>query len=253
MNQTTLTPEARATIEAGIKNFPFWYHRIELAEGLLTPGWAPIDPRAYQVPESLAGLRVLDVGAWDGYWSFEALRRGAREVVAIDDFSDFLGTLETRQRKGWETFDFCREALGYGEDRCKRIEMSVYDVTEEKLGRFDVVFCFGTLYHLRHPLLALDRLGAVCAGEIYIESAICDDFSPYQGGFGHGYPGSHMVMEFYPAKEYSNNETNWWAPSLNCLASMVFAAGFPKVDYWKLMPKAEQLAYCRGFVIGVKA
>jgi len=253
MDQIPLTPEARAALEAGIQNFPFWYHRIELAEGLVTPGWAPIDPRAYQVPESLDGLRVMDVGAWDGYWSFEALRRGAREVVAIDDFSDFLGSLETRQRKGWETFDFCRATLGFGEDRCKRIEMSVYDVTEEKLGRFDVIFCFGTLYHLRHPLLALDCLGAVCDREIYIESAICDDFSPYQGGFGHGYPGNHMVMEFYPAKEYSNNATNWWAPSLNCLASMVFAAGFPKVDYWKLVVKAEQLPFCRGFVIGMKA
>ena len=252
MIQTPLTPEARTALEAGMKNFPFWYHRIELAEGIVTPGWAPIDARAYQVPERLDGLRVLDVGAWDGYWSFEALRRGAREVVAIDDFSDFLGKLENRDRKGWETFDFCREALGYDEDRCKRIEMSVYDVTEEKLGRFDVVFCFGTLYHLRHPLLALDCLGAVCDHEIYIESAICDDFSPHQGGFGRGYPGSHMVMEFYPTKEYGNNETNWWAPSVNCLASMVFAAGFSKVEFWKLMPKPEQLAFCRGFAKGTK-
>lgn len=251
MIQTPLTPEAKAALEAGIKEFPFWYHRIELAEGVVTPGWAPLEAKAYQLPDRLDGLRVLDVGAWDGYWSFEALRRGAREVVAIDDFSDFLGKLETRQRKGWETFDFCREALGYGEDRCKRIEMSVYDATEEKLGRFDVVFCFGTLYHLRHPLLALDRLGAVCDHEIYIESAICDDYSPHQGGFGRGYAG-HMVMEFYPKKEYGNNETNWWAPSLNCLASMVYAAGFHKVEYWKLIPRAGQLAYCRGFSKGTK-
>src|SRR3546814_10478593 len=72
---------------------PFWYHRIELPYGIVTPGPNPLNPNVYRVPEDLSGRRVLDVGAWDGYWTFEALRRGAREVVAIDDFSDHLGQL----------------------------------------------------------------------------------------------------------------------------------------------------------------
>jgi tRNA (mo5U34)-methyltransferase len=203
-----VTPE-RDTLAEAVKAFPYWYHRIELPGGVVTPGWAPLSKESYGVPADLTGLRVLDVGAWDGFWTFEALKRGAREVVAIDDFSDFLGSLEQRDRKGWETFDFCRDALGFDERICKRIEMSVYDIDEARLGRFDVVFCFGVVYHLRYPMLAIDRLAAICDRAIFMESAILDDFSPYRGGFGAGYPGGQMVMEFYPEDQYGGNNTNW--------------------------------------------
>lgn len=235
-----------------IKAIPFWYHKIELPYGIVTPGWAPIDPAAYGIPADLTGRRVLDIGAWDGYWTFEALKRGAKEVTAIDDFSDYLGSLNRSDRKAWESFDLCRSALGYSENTCKRIEMSVYDVSEGNLGLFDTIFFFGTVYHLRHPLLALDKISAVCTGEIYVESAILDDYSPYRGGLGHGYPGQQMIMEFYPGKQYGNNETNWWAPTLFCLMSMAYAAGFKKVDGWKLSENPQHLSLCRGFVKGSK-
>ncbi|MBS1713335.1 MAG: DUF1698 domain-containing protein [Armatimonadetes bacterium] len=239
-------------LQSSVGSFPFWYHRIELPGGVTTPGWAPICPPAYMIPADMTGMRVLDVGAWDGYWTFEALKRGAKEVVAIDDFSDYLGSLEEDDRKAWGTFDLCREALGYGEDVCKRIEMSVYEVTEDRLGRFDVVFFFGTLYHLRHPLLALDFLSAVCDREIFIETAVLDDFSPYQGGLGKGYPGGQPLMEFYPNNEYGDNTTNWWAPSLACLGLMTMSAGFPDVKVWKLSDQPTELPHCRGFCHGVR-
>jgi len=241
-----------ATLRKKVAEIGFWYHRIHLPGGVTTPGENPLSMDAYQVLPDLTGKRVLDVGAWDGFWTFECLKRGAREVVAIDDFSDYLGKLAPEERHAWRSFDLCREALGYGEDRCKRVEMSVYDVSEEKLGRFDLVLFFGTLYHLRHPLLGLDRVGAVCDREIIVESAISDDFSPYRGGFGGGYPGTQMVMEFYPTTEYSGNITNWWAPTLQCMAGMVFAAGFPQVQAWKLSDKPTHLGLCRGFVKGRK-
>lgn len=232
---------------------PYWYHRIELPHGVVTPGWAPHDLDRYRIPADLSGLRVLDVGAWDGFWSFEALKRGACEVVAIDDFSDFLGKLSERDRKGWETFDLCKAALGHDDRICQRREMSVYDVSEAELGRFDIVFCFGVLYHLRHPLLALDRLSALCDRAIYIESAILDDFSPYRGGFGRGYPNGQMVMEFYPDDQYGGNHTNWWAPTLHCLGHMVRASGFDQVEAWKLDEGTPpHLSRCRGFVHGQK-
>jgi len=235
-----------------IKAIPYWYHRIELPYGIVTPGWAPINPLSYRIPDAFDGKRVLDIGAWDGYWTFEALKRGAKEVIAIDDFSDYLGSLDKSQRSAWESFDLCRSALGYSEDRCKRIDMSVYDIAKKNLGLFDIVFFFGTVYHLRHPLLALDKISALCRDEIYIESAILDDFSPYRGGLGHGYPGQQMVMEFYPGKQYGHNETNWWAPTLYCLMNMTFAAGFQKVEGWKLTDNPQQLSFCRGFVKGRK-
>jgi tRNA (mo5U34)-methyltransferase len=240
-----------AQLERKVAEFPFWYHRIVLPGGVVTPGLNPLNVKVYGIPDDLTGMRVLDVGAWDGYWSFEALRRGAREVVAIDDFSDYLGQLDGSDRRAWETFDFCREALGHDPALCQRTELSVYDVSEERLGRFDVVFFFGTLYHLRYPLMALDRLAAVCDGTIFVESQICDDYSAHRGGLGSGYPDDHMVMEFFPNDELAGNDTNWWAPSLLCLGHMIRAAGFGSVEAWKLVKgKPDKIGYCRGFARG---
>ncbi|MCA9096466.1 MAG: DUF1698 domain-containing protein, partial [Planctomycetaceae bacterium] len=249
---TTLEPVNESLIEK-VKSRPYWYHKIPLPGGVVTPGWAPLSVESYRIPADLTGKRVLDVGAWDGFWTFEALRRGASEVLAIDDFSDFLGSLRTDDRTGWENFDLCREALGYSRAVCDRKEMSVYDVSPEVIGMFDVVFFFGTLYHLRHPLLALDKLSSVCKDEIYVESAILDDFSPYRGGIGKGYPNNQMVMEFYPDDQYGHNKTNFWAPTLFCMAHMVRAAGFPDSQGWKLtVTPPLELPHCRGFVRGRK-
>lgn len=239
-------------LQTAVTSFPFWYHRIELPGGITTPGWAPLAADVYRIPEDMTGMRVLDVGSWDGYWAFEAMKRGASEVLAIDDFSDYLGTLETEDRKAWGTFDLCREALGFSPDVCRREEMSVYEVTPDRVGKFDVVFFFGTLYHLRYPLLALDLLSSVCENQIFIETAILDDYSPYQGGIGRGYSGGQPVMEFYPNSEYGNNVTNWWAPSLSCLGLLTMAAGFEDVEVWKLTDNPQELAHCRGFCHGTK-
>ena len=69
------------TLRQQVAAFPFWYHKIELPGGIVTPGWAPISVPSYGVPENLTGKRVLDVGAWDGFWTFEALKRGATDFV----------------------------------------------------------------------------------------------------------------------------------------------------------------------------
>ncbi len=225
-----------------------WYHRIDLGNGIITPGWAPTDPDAYRIPADLTGKRVLDIGAWDGYWTFEALRRGAKQVIAIDDFSDTVGRSDVDRSSKWATFDLCRDALGYAPPQCQRYDGSLYEF-DLMLANADVIFFFGTLYHCRYPLLALDRLASVCkpGGSIYIESAICDDYSPYQHG-GHG---DKMVMEFYPGSEYGANPSNWWVPTSRCLTAMVQAAGFDVVDAWKLENPTE-IGLCRGWVHGVR-
>ena len=238
-------------LHAKIKSIPYWYHRIQLPGGITTPGWAPLAPDAYQIPNDLSGLRVLDVGAWDGYWSFESLARGAKEVLAIDDFSDRLDEQHSVPRAKWDSFDLCRSALGYTEDRCQRMEMDLYNIAPESVGQFDIIFFFGTLYHLRHPLLALDKLASVCKGQIFVESAICDDFSPYHG-MGGGYNKGQLIMEFYPDKQLGDNPTNWWAPTLSCLGHMVRAAGFSDVQSWKLTNAPSDIPHCRGFARGTK-
>ena len=247
MESTFTKKEIQAKI-----NDRFWYHRIDLPYGLRTSGTRPAGiwhRDFYRIPERLDGMRVLDVGAWDGYWTFEALRRGAKQVLAIDDFSDLLGTIDDGDRATWENFDTIKKIFAYSDDQCQRHELCLYDLKESHFGRFDVVFCFGVLYHLRHPLLGLDVLSAVCDQAIYVESIVCDNFSPYNSV---GYPGTQMVMEFYPNKEYSNNASNWWAPTLPCLANMVKSAGFANIELWPFSDGFVNLQLARGAVHGHK-
>jgi tRNA (mo5U34)-methyltransferase len=233
------------SLQAALDAIPHWYHRIELPGGVVTPGWAPLDVTHYRVPADLTGKRVLDVGAWDGFWTFEALKRGAREVVAIDDFSNAIYKGEQR---GWKQFDFCRDALGYTSQQCSRQEMSVYDIKPAELGRFDVVLFFGVLYHLKHPMLGLERLADVTDDLLCVESAILDDYSPYKGT---GY-GDSMVMEFYPDDQYGQNATNWWVPTLRVMSTMIRSVGFPDVKSWKVENPSD-LCDCRGHSHGKKA
>jgi tRNA (mo5U34)-methyltransferase len=176
-----------------------------------------------------------------------------------------LGLPDLPKRDGWTTFDICREAFGFceevgpnpqvagwfkGDQVVRRLNMSVYEVGQ--LGKFDVVFCFGIIYHLRHPLAALDALAEVCTGEIYIESAVVDDYSPYRNQVGVGYHDNDVVMEFYPGAQYGNNADNWWGPTLQCLGSMVKSVGFDNIQAWPLTDSPEKVPQCRGFVYGSK-
>ena len=232
-----------------------WYHRIALPDGIVTPGWAPMCAQAYRLPERMDGLRVLDVGTWDGYWAFEALKRGASEVLGVDDWSDPADSRAVAHGQGvrsWETFDLCRAALGFDEARCQRRRMSLFDLRVDDVGTFDEVLFYGVLYHLRYPLLGLDTLSKVCSKTIRVESAALDDFSPYRGGVGCGYAGNQMVMEFYPGAQYGKLDTNWWSPTIQCLADMVRAAGWETVTAWKLTDKPANCGQCRGFVTGHK-
>ena len=101
-------------------------------------------------------------------------------------------------------------------------------------------------------MLALEKISDVCDGEIYIESAVCDDFSPYKGGLEKGYNDNDMVAEFYPSNEYGNNQNNWWSPTLQCLGYMVQTAGFANIELWRLTENPKSAAECRGFVYGSK-
>src|SRR5262249_25083187 len=120
----------------------YWFHRMELAPNLVTPGWS--DPKKekmphFGLPEDMNGMRVLDVGCADGFFSFEAERRGEREVIAIDPFPDSI-----------RRFNICRAAL---DSRATAFLTNVYDLSARAFGTFDLVMFFGVLYHLRHPIL----------------------------------------------------------------------------------------------------
>jgi tRNA (mo5U34)-methyltransferase len=154
---------------------PLWYHTIELAPGVVTPGWFDLRPIVELMPwPDVRGKRCLDLGTYDGFLAFELERRGAEEVVAVDIGSHEQWDWPLRFAEGPELladvagpekgvgFSVARELLG---SSVEKVTCSVYDLDPETLGgRFDVVVCGALLLHLRDPLRALERIRAVCRG-----------------------------------------------------------------------------------------
>jgi tRNA (mo5U34)-methyltransferase len=120
--------------------------------------------RLLQIPADLTGKTVLDIGAWDGFFSFEFERRGAKRVLAIDSFS----WEEHRQwPRGLDCFLLARE---FYKSKVEYRKLDAHEVNPEAIGTFDLVFCAGLLYHLRHPLLALEKIRSVTAGRLVLET-----------------------------------------------------------------------------------
>lgn len=168
------------------------------------------------LPESLAGLSVLDVGAWDGFFAFECERRGAARVVAADYFS--------WHGPGWGTkagFEMAREALG---SRVEDVDVDVMDLAPERIGTFDLVLFLGVLYHLRDPLGALERVASVTRGTTILETVVdCVGVS-------------RPVVAFYPGQELNNDPTNWWGPNPAAVIGMLQAVGFSRAEMITSLP-----------------
>jgi tRNA (mo5U34)-methyltransferase len=213
-------------VRAEISKVEHWYHRIEVAPGIVTPGTNNSDAvlRAMDVPDRLDGKRVLDVGARDGYFSFVAVDRGA-EVLAIDAVAPDLTGFSTAAK-------FMESSVEYR-------TMNVYDVSPEEVGTFDVIFFLGVLYHLRDPILVLDRLWSVAnpGATIWVESHTIDR------GFVDLESKNFVsllalapeikevpIAQFYPEDLLSGDRSNWWGPNQACLEEMVKAAGFEPVQ-----------------------
>jgi len=139
-----------------------WHQRFELAPGVYAPGANDIEwlLGVAGLPPDLDGLSVLDVGTTNGGAAFEAERRRARRVVAIDIFGPH-----------WFGFSELKDLLG-SEVEYRRA--SAYELAGVLDEQFDVVLFFGVLYHLRHPLLALDNLRAVTGDRCHLETAVAD-------------------------------------------------------------------------------
>jgi 2-polyprenyl-3-methyl-5-hydroxy-6-metoxy-1,4-benzoquinol methylase len=137
-----------------------WYHAIELAPGVVTPGLRGEELlELLELPTDCRGLRVLDLGANDGFFSITLEKRGAK-VVAVDYLPP--------ERTG---FPLVSEVF---KSRVKRYTDNIYNVSKSTYGEFDIVLCLGLLYHLRDPLRALSRIRDVCKGELYVESFVID-------------------------------------------------------------------------------
>ncbi|QIZ71962.1 glycosyltransferase family 4 protein [Oxynema aestuarii] len=210
-----------------------------------TPAPPPHPPASYGVPADLTGKRVLELGTTQGYWSFEALRRGAREAIAANLQIEGVTAPFDRQ-----CFDNYRRIRAFDPSVCSYRDLSLDALDPNQLGYFDVIFLFGTCDRVRYPLLLCDRLATLCRGELYLEAAILDDYSRDRGGLGCGYPGSQMLLEFNPNSTTNNPSQPLWRPTLYALAQLVKSAGFTQVKAWKLTDSPQTEPQCRGFVVG---
>jgi tRNA (mo5U34)-methyltransferase len=199
-----------------------WYHTLELAPGLRTPGWFDLREAAAELlPQSLAGRRCLDVGTFDGFWAFEMERRGAAEVVAIDildprrwdwpanSTEEVVAALDQRKRGG-AGFELAHEALG---SAVERRELSVYDLDPADVGEFDFVYVGSLLLHLRDPVRALAAVRSVCTGEAVLVDAI-------------DLPKTLLYRRQPVATLDGRGRPWWWKPNLAALARLAEAAGF---------------------------
>lgn len=200
-----------------------WYHTLDLPGGVVTPGWMDLRPVVDRLPwPDVRGKRCLDVGTYDGFLAFELERRGAASVVATDiaDHSqwdwpramrergaEYLALVAGEKGKG---FEVAREALG---SSVEKREISVYELSPEAVGEFDVVVCGSLMLHLKDPVRALEAVRSVCGGA-FLSAEQIDPFLT-------------LVSPRRPAMWFrAGNQTQWQIPNVAGLRAMVASAGF---------------------------
>lgn len=224
-------------IKAKIDSVGHWYHRIEIAPGLVTPGLH--DSKAaletLGLPEGMEGQRVLDVGARDGFFSFAVEARGA-EGLAIDSVA----------KERLRGFEVASTLLG---SRVEHRTINVYNLSPKKVGTFDAIFFLGVLYHLRDPMLALDRLWEVAkpGATIWVESHTIDrGLVNLETGVFDALSSVALanvpIVQCYPRRTLGSNVINWWGPNLAGLEAMVEASGFKVLRSWLIGSRGSLLA-----------
>lgn len=190
-----------------------WYHTFDLGRGVRTPGVdpTPLKLPSFHIPNDLSGKSVLDIGAYDGFFSFECERRGAERVVAADHFVWTWEGCDARSN-----FEFMRELLQSSvEDRVIRVE----DLSPDSIGTFDVVLFFGVLYHAPHPLLYLEHVRSVTRGVAIIETLLDALEVPYP------------VAACYAPDFLNKDASNHWGFNVPCVEVLLRRAGFSRVEF----------------------
>jgi tRNA (mo5U34)-methyltransferase len=182
-----------------------WHQRFELAPGIFSPGANDVDWLLHTagVPADLTGASVLDIGTTNGGAAFTLERRGASRVIA----TDIVGPMHFG-------FEAIRSALG---SNVEFRQLSVYELSRVIPERFDYVVFWGVLYHLRHPLLALDNVRAVTEHTAYVETAVCDAEITVAK--------ETAVARFYRRDELGGDSSNWFAPNVCALLDWCRSCG----------------------------
>jgi tRNA (mo5U34)-methyltransferase len=186
-----------------------WFHSIDLGSRVTrgVKGNSLLRAEAdtmFSIP--VAGKTVLDIGAWDGFFSFEAERRGAARVLATDWFCWEGPGIGTK-----DGFNFARSEI---KSRVEDKSIDPTDITPEAVGTFDVVILSGVIYHVRDPISVIERAAKVTSGHIVIETAL---------GALHTHEPTMSLLHVDPKNK---DLTNWWAPNPACVMQMLKIAGF---------------------------
>jgi tRNA (mo5U34)-methyltransferase len=200
-----------------------WWHSFKLPDGRHVEGVCSVEGlqrrlAVHPIPDDLSGMRVLDIGAWDGWFSFEMERRGA-DVMAVDVWDN-------------PRFHQMKAALN---SRVEYRQLDVFDLTPARVGQFDIVLFMGVLYHLKHPLLALERICAITRGMAVVDSFVLpgDDGLPR--------------MAFYETDEFAGRTDNWCAPNLACLMAFCRTAGFARAIHRATLPDGACISCYRNW------
>lgn len=187
-----------------------WFHSFAFPDGTQVDGIKALpalqEEASLIFPRRLDGKRVLDIGAWDGFFSFEAERRGAAEVLATDHFC-WSGA-------GWgdkRGFDHAHARFG---SKVLSQDIDIPDHSPERLGRFDLVLLLGVLYHVTDPYRTLEAAAAMSRDQIAIETvtALRHETLP--------------AMRLFEPLELNSDPTNFWAPNILALRQMLTRFGF---------------------------
>jgi len=192
-----------------------WHHSMDLGNGVVTPGGkspAVCNAEAGVIFDriNLRGLTLLDVGAWNGFFSFEAKRRGASTVLATDSYC-----WTHPQFRGRETFDLARTALGLD---VEAREIDVAQLSPDTVGEFDVVLFLGVFYHRLDAIDALTRVARLAKQVLVVETHL--DLRNL----------NRPAMAFYPGRELADDPTNWWGPNEQCMQALLLGHGFTEVE-----------------------
>ncbi|HYG75476.1 MAG TPA: TIGR04290 family methyltransferase [Planctomycetota bacterium] len=239
----------RAQIEQRVKDLGTWFHNLDLRGVKTAPDhflgdypnlkWRHF---AHAIPADLSGKSVLDIGCNAGFYSMQMKIRGARRVLGIDFDDIYLAQAR-----------FAADVSGLD---IEFLKLSVYDVGALR-EKFDLVIFMGVLYHLRHPLLALDLIHEHVAGDLMLFQSMqrgSRSVTPLKPDYPiteerifnkAAYPRLHFVEE-----RYSNDPTNWWIPNRACTEAMLRSAGFeiashPEEEVY-LCRRRELPDWCRG-------
>ena len=195
---------------------------FEVVPGVFTQGKVEVAKRIEQYfkqakVKSIKGKRFLDIGSWDGGFSFHFEKLGA-EVVAVDVMDpDKFG------------FNLLKDLL---ESKVEFHRMTVYDMEPENVGMFDYILFSGVFYHLKHPLLALEKINAVLnKGGIVFGSGTTSDHYFTQGRknlqLNKEYPkANNFPIAFYADGDFMKDKTNWVIPNAKCLENWFLRSGF---------------------------